>query len=100
MSLELEGVAPGGTVASPAVSARRGSSVTEWVMTEVLRHSTVWPAWIVTVAGVKLEKPMSTVAAAWGEGASWAGPPRPQPASARVVRAARAGEVGMRMRRG
>jgi hypothetical protein len=67
MSPELKGVAPAGIEASWDFDADRRSSVTEWVMTEVLRHSTIWPARIWTVSGWKLEKPMSTTADAFGE---------------------------------
>src|SRR6516164_10567216 len=90
MSPERKGIAPVGTAASWGFEARRLSSVTEWVMTEVLRHSTDWPARIWTVSGWKLAKPISTTADAFGEGGPCARPPRPQPA-----RLARASNPGM-----
>src|SRR6516165_10066494 len=62
-------------------------------MTEVLRHSTDWPARICTVSGWKLAKPISTTADAFGEGGPCARPPRPQPA-----KLARASNPGMSQR--
>src|SRR5215470_14894423 len=83
MSPELKALAPAGIDASFGSLAIAWSSVTEWVMTEVLRHSTVCPERILTFAGLKLMKPMSTTAVAFAMAGPWAGPPNPQPARAR-----------------
>src|SRR5258708_37814529 len=79
MSPELKAVAPAGIEASCGFDVARLSSVTEWVIIEVLRHSTVWPARIWTVSGWKLQKPMSTTADAFGEAGAISPTPRPRP---------------------
>src|SRR2546423_1400497 len=85
MSPEVNGTAPPGSDASCASMASFGSSVTEWVITAVLRNSTVWPALMWMVSGSKLPKPILTVAPAFAETGPWAGPLMPQPARTRIA---------------